>query len=203
MRMKKIVILFLTVISLQIFGANYKVTGNKLTQKELKTNNLGIEKEIKRFFTEDYPKIMKEELSKEETEYKELKKTYLSFMDKYLSELEYKINEINYISDKKANVIVEAKGIDFESLNIEKLLDEKNADNKLMEKLFSKLNEKEIEEILRLDGKKSEEIIIKKFMPYLTEVILEEIDEVKTYRTDRIEFRLDKINGKWEITSEN
>ena len=72
-----------------------------------------------------------------------------------------------------------------------------------MEKLFSKLNEKEIEEILRLDEKKSEEIIIKKFMPYLTEVILEEIDEVKTYRTDRIEFRLDKINGKWEITSEN
>ena len=88
MRMKKIVVLFLTVISLQIFGANYKVTGNKLIQKEKKANNLGIEKEIKRFFTEDYPKIMKEELSKEETEYKELKKTYLNFMDKYLSELE-------------------------------------------------------------------------------------------------------------------
>jgi len=68
MRMKKIVILFLTVISLQIFGANYKVTGNKLTQKELKTNNLGIEKEIKRFFTEDYPKIMKDELAKEKIE---------------------------------------------------------------------------------------------------------------------------------------
>ena len=45
--MKKIVVLFLTIISLQIFGANYKVTGNMLTQKELKTNNLGIEKEIK------------------------------------------------------------------------------------------------------------------------------------------------------------
>ena len=203
MRMKKIVVLFLTVISLQIFGANYKVTGNKLIQKEKKANNLGIEKEIKRFFTEDYPKIMKEELSKEETEYKELKKTYLNFMDKYLSELEYKINEINYISDKKANVIVEAKSIDFESLNIEKLLDEKNVDNKLIEKLFSKLDEKDIEEMNQLDEKKSEEIITKKFMPYLTEVILEGIDEVKTYRTDRIEFRLDKINGKWEIKSEN
>ena len=203
MRMKKIVILFLTVISLQIFGANYKVTGNKLTQKELKINNSGIEKEIKRFFTEEYLKIMKDELAKEETEYKELKKTYLSFMDKYLSELEYKINEINYISDKKANVIVEAKSIDFESLNIEKLLDEKNVDNKLIEKLFSKLDEKDIEEMNQLDEKKSEEIIIKKFMPYLTEVILEGIDEVKTYRTDRIEFRLDKINGKWEIKSEN
>ena len=203
MRMKKIVILFLTVISLQIFGANYKVTGNKLTQKELKINNSGIEKEIKRFFTEEYLKIMKDELAKEETEYKELKKTYLNFMDKYLSELEYKINEINYTSDKKANVIVEAKSIDFESLNIEKLLDEKNVDNKLIEKLFSKLDEKDIEEMNQLDEKKSEEIIIKKFMPYLTEVILEGIDEVKTYRTDRIEFRLDKINGKWEIKSEN
>ena len=201
--MKKIVVLFLTIISLQIFGANYKVTGNKLTQKELKINNSGIEKEIKRFFTEEYLKIMKDELAKEETEYKDLKKTYLSFMDKYLSELEYKINEINYISDKKANVIVEAKGIDFESLNIEKLLDEKNTDNKLMEKLFSKLNEKEIEEIFRLDEKKSEEIIIKKFMPYLTEVILEGIDEVKTYRVDKIELELDKINGKWEIKAEN
>ena len=72
-----------------------------------------------------------------------------------------------------------------------------------MEKLFSKLNEKEIEEILRLDEKKSEEIIIKKFMPYLTEVILEGIDEVKTYRVDKIEFELDKINGKWEIKAEN
>ena len=201
--MKKIIILFLIIISLQIFGANYKVTGNKLTQKELKANNLGIEKEIKRFFTEEYPKIMKEELLKEETEYKELKKTYLSFMDKYLSELEYKINEINYISDKKANVIVEAKVIDFESLNIEKLLDEKNVDNKLIEKLFSKLDEKDIEEMNQLDEKKSEEIIIKKFMPYLTEVILEGIDEVKTYRTDKVEFDLNKVNGKWEIASEN
>ena len=51
--------------------------------------------------------------------------------------------------------------------------------------------------------KEAEEIVIKKFLPHLIEVILEEIDEVKTYRTDRIEFRLDKINGKWEITSEN
>ena len=201
--MKKIVVLFLTIISLQIFGANYKVTGNKLTQKELKTNNLGIEKEIKRFFTEDYPKIMKEELSKEETEYKDLKKTYLSFMDKYLSELEYKINEINYISDKKANVIVEAKGIDFESLNIEKLLDEKNVDNKLIEKLFSKLDEKDIEEMNQLDEKEAEEIIVKKFLPYLTEVILEEMDKAKIYRIDKVEFDLNKVNGKWEIASEN
>ena len=201
--MKKIVILFLIVISLQIFGANYKVTGNKLTQKELKTNNSGIEKEIKRFFTEEYLKIMKDELAKEKIENKEMQEIYFRFMNKYLSNLEYKIDEINYISDKKANVIVEAKGIDFESLNIEKLLDEKNTDNKLMEKLFSKLNEKEIEEILRLDEKKSEEIIIKKFMPYLTEVILEGIDEVKTYRVDKIEFELDKINGKWEIKAEN
>ena len=201
--MKKIIILFLIIISLQIFGANYKVTGNKLTQKELKANNLGIEKEIKRFFTEEYPKIMKEELLKEETEYKELKKTYLSFMDKYLSELEYKINEINYISDKKANVIVEAKVIDFESLNIEKLLDEKNVDNKLIEKLFSKLDEKDIEEMNQLDEKEAEEIVIKKFLPYLTEVILEEMDKVKIYRTDKVEFDLNKVNGKWEIASEN
>ena len=153
--------------------------------------------------TEEYLKIMKDELAKEKIENKEMQEIYFRFMNKYLSNLEYKIDEINYISDKKANVIVEAKGIDFESLNIEKLLDEKNTDNKLMEKLFSKLNEKEIEEILRLDEKKSEEIIIKKFMPYLTEVILEGIDEVKTYRVDKIEFELDKINGKWEIKAEN
>ena len=70
--MKKIVVLFLTVISLQIFGANYKVTGNKLTQKELKTNNSEIEKEIKRFFTEEYLKIMKDELAKEKIENKEM-----------------------------------------------------------------------------------------------------------------------------------
>ena len=201
--MKKIVVLFLTVMSLQIFGANYKVTGNKLTQKELKINNSGIEKEIKRFFTEEYPKIMKNEFLKEETEYKELKKTSLSFMDKYLSKLEYKINEINYISDKKANVIVELKDINFESLDVERLLDEKNVDNKLIEKLFSKLDEKDIEERNQLDEKEAEEIVVKKFLPYLTEVILEEMDKVKIYRTDKVEFDLNKVNGKWEITSEN
>ena len=54
--MKKIIILFLTVMSLQIFGANYKVIGNKLTQKELKTNNSEIEKEIKRFFIRNWKK---------------------------------------------------------------------------------------------------------------------------------------------------
>ena len=203
MRMKKIVVLFLTVISLQIFGANYKVTGNKLIQKEKKANNLGIEKEIKRFFTEDYPKIMKEELSKEETEYKELKKTYLNFMDKYLSELEYKINEINYLSNKKANVTVELKGIDFENLDVEKILDEKNVDNKLIKELFSNLNEEEMAEIFQMDETEAEETIIKKFLPHLMEVVLEEIDRVKTYRVDKIELELDKINGKWEITAEN
>ena len=201
--MKKIVVLFLTVISLQIFGANYKVTGNKLTQKELKINNSGIEKEIKRFFTEEYPKIMKNEFLKEETEYKELKKTSLSFMDKYLSKLEYKINEINYLSDKKANVITELKGIDFERLDVEKILDEKNVDNKLIKELFSNLNEEEMAEIFQMDETEAEEIVIKKFLPHLIEVILEEIDRVKTYRVDKIELELDKINGKWEITEEN
>ena len=201
--MKKIVVLFLTVISLQIFGANYKVTGNKLTQKELKINNSGIEKEIKRFFTEEYPKIMKNEFLKEETEYKELKKTSLSFMDKYLSKLEYKINEINYLSDKKANVITELKGIDFERLDVEKILDEKNVDNKLIKELFSNLNKEEMVEIFQMDETEAEEIVIKKFLPHLIEVILEEIDRVKTYRVDKIELELDKINGKWEITEEN
>ena len=201
--MKKIVVLFLTVISLQIFGANYKVTGNKLTQKELKTNNSGIEKEIKRFFTEDYIEVFKNELAKRTDGYEELEKAYSSFGDKYISEMEYKINEINYLSDKKANVIVELKDINFESLDVERLLDEKNVDNKLIEKLFSKLDEKDIEEMNQLDEKEAEEIVIKNFLPYLTEVILEEMDKAKTYRTDETEFELKKINGKWEITEEN
>ena len=201
--MKKIVVLFLTVISLQIFGENYKVTGNKLTQKELKTNNSGIEKEIKRFFTEEYLKIMKDELAKEKIENKEMQEIYFRFMNKYLSNLEYKIDEINYISDKKANVIVELKDINFESLDVERLLDEKNVDNKLIEKLFSKLDEKDIEEMNQLDEKEAEEIVVKKFLPYLTEVILEEMDKVKIYRTDKVEFDLNKVNGKWEITEEN
>ena len=201
--MKKIVILFLTVMSLQIFGANYKVTGNNLTQKELKTNNSEIEKEIKRFFTEEYLKIMKDELAKEKIENKEMQEVYFRFMNKYLSNLEYKIDEMNYISDKKANVIVELKDINFESLDVERLLDEKNVDNKLIEKLFSKLDEKDIEEMNQLDEKEAEEIVIKKFLPYLTEVILEEMDKVKIYRIDKVEFDLNKVNRKWEITSEN
>ena len=201
--MKKIVVLFLTVISLQTFGANYKVTGNKLTQKELKTNNSEIEKEIKRFFTEDYLKIMKDELAKEKIENKEMQEIYFRFMNKYLSNLEYKIDEINYISDKKANVILEVKSIDFESLDVEKILDEKNIHNKLMKEFILNLNEKELEEVFQMDEKEEEEILMKKFLPSLMEVILEEMDKAKTYRTDETEFELKKINGKWEITEEN
>ena len=117
--------------------------------------------------------------------------------------MEYKINEINYLSDKKANVITELKGIYFESLDVEKILDEKNVDNKLIKELFSNLNEEEMEEIFQMDETEAEEIVIKKFLPHLIEVILEEIDRVKTYRVDKIELELDKINGKWEITAEN
>ena len=201
--MKKIVVLFLTIISLQIFGANYKVTGNKLSQKELKTNNSGIEKEIKRFFTEEYLKIMKDELAKEKIENKEIQEIYFRFMNKYLSNLEYKIDEINYISDKKANVILEVKSIDFESLDVEKILDEKNIHNKLIKEFILNLNEKELEEIFQMDEKEEEEILMKKFLPSLMEVILEEMDKAKTYRTDETEFELKKINGKWEITEEN
>ena len=58
-------------------------------------------------------------------------------------------------------------------------------------------------EIFQMDETEAEEIVIKKFLPHLIEVILEEIDRVKTYRVDKIEFELDKINGKWEITAEN
>ena len=201
--MKKIIILFLTVMSLQIFGANYKVTGNNLTQKELKTNNSEIEKEIKRFFTEDYIEVFKDELEKRTGGYEELEKAYSSLGDKYISEMEYKINEINYLSDKKANVITELKGIDFERLDVGKILDEKNVDNKLIKELFSNLNEEEMAEIFQMDETEAEEIVIKKFLPHLIEVILEEIDRVKTYRVDKIELELDKINGKWEITAEN
>ena len=201
--MKKIIILFLTVMSLQIFGANYRVTGNKLTQKELKTNNSEIEKEIKRSFTEDYIEVFKDELAKRTGGYEELEKAYSSLGDKYISEMEYKINEINYLSDKKANVITELKGIDFERLDVEKILDEKNVDNKLIKELFSNLNEEEMAEIFQMDETKAGEIVIKKFLPHLIEVILEEIDRVKTYRVDKIELELDKINGKWEITAEN
>ena len=201
--MKKIVVLFLTIISLQIFGATYKVTGNKLTQKELKINNSGIEKEIKRFFTEEYLKIMKDELAKEKIENKEMQEIYFRFMNKYLSNLEYKIDEINYISDKKANVILEVKSIDFESLDVEKILDEKNIHNKLMKEFILNLNEKELEEVFQMDEKEEEEILMKKFLPSLMEVILEEMDKAKTYRTDETEFELKKINGKWEITEEN
>jgi len=117
--------------------------------------------------------------------------------------MEYKINEINYLSDKKANVITELKGIDFENLDVEKILDEKNVDNKLIKELFSNLNEEEMAEIFQMDETEAEEIVIKKFLPHLMEVVLEEIDRVKTYRVDKIEFELDKINGKWEITAEN
>lgn len=201
--MKKIIILFLTVMSLQIFGANYKVTGNNLTQKELKTNNSEIEKEIKRFFTEDYSEIFKNELAKRAGGYEELEKAYSIFGNKYLSEIEYKINEINYLSNKKANVTVELKGIDFENFDVEKILDEKNVDNKLIKELFSNLNEEEMAEIFQMDETEAEETIIKKFLPHLMEVVLEEIDRVKTYRVDKIELELDKINGKWEITAEN
>jgi len=169
--MKKIIILFLTVMSLQIFGANYRV--------------------------------FKDELAKRTGGYEELEKAYSSLGDKYISEMEYKINEINYLSDKKANVITELKGIDFERLDVEKILDEKNVDNKLIKELFSNLNEEEMAEIFQMDETKAGEIVIKKFLPHLIEVILEEIDRVKTYRVDKIEFELDKINGKWEITAEN
>ena len=117
--------------------------------------------------------------------------------------MEYKINEINYLSDKKANVITELKGIDFENFDVEKILDEKNVDNKLIKELFSNLNEEEMEEIFQMDETEAEETIIKKFLPHLMEVVLEEIDRVKTYRVDKIELELDKINGKWEITAEN
>ncbi|MBF1333324.1 MAG: hypothetical protein HXM49_03995 [Leptotrichia sp.] len=117
--------------------------------------------------------------------------------------MEYKINEINYLSDKKANVITELKGIDFERLDVEKILDEKNVDNKLIKELFSNLSKEEMVEIFQMDETEAEEIVIKKFLPHLIEVILEEIDRVKTYRVDKIELELDKINGKWEITKEN
>ena len=135
--------------------------------------------------------------------HEELEKAYSIFGNKYLSEIEYKINEINYLSNKKANVTVELKGIDFESLDVEKILDEKNVDNKLIKELFSNLNEEEMEEIFQMDEIEAEETIIKKFLPHLMEVVLEEIDRVKTYRVDKIELELDKINGKWEITAEN
>jgi len=82
-----------------------------------------------------------------------MQEIYFRFMNKYLSNLEYKIDEINYISDKKANVILEVKSIDFESLDVEKILDEKNIHNKLIKEFILNLNEKELEEVFQMDEK--------------------------------------------------
>ena len=40
--MKKIIILFLTVMSLQIFGANYRVTGKKFSRMSLQKGQEGM-----------------------------------------------------------------------------------------------------------------------------------------------------------------
>ena len=108
--MKKIGVLFLIVMSLQVFGEQYrtlKEANANITLSEIGSSNGKIERAIKKGYSqENFLKILEKEMSSEET-YNKDSIEKMSLIGMTLATIKYakvNIEQIKYLSDNQAEV---------------------------------------------------------------------------------------------------
>ncbi len=200
--MKKILSIVLLVMSLQVFGANYKVTKApevKMTQREMESNGIEIERAYKEAISGDrIKKAMEDEIKKQglgnmSNEEVMFIATLGSLVVSATENIKTEIKEINYTSPDKAVLTVEVKTPKME------LIDEKNLEKKLDAELTRKLGYsfKNIEN-KNFTGKEMEKFINVGIPAYIT-VLNEEISKIREFETTVEKIEIEKINNKWQM----
>ena len=201
MRMKKMLMLFLLTASLG-FSANYKVEVKpnvKIQQSEIEKNNLEIEK----VFLENIKRDTLEGIKEVDNQIAEQKdelgaRFFGEILKEYMRNMEYRIKEINYNSNSRADLKFVLKA---PKLNFNSLLGAE--DQEKINKTFEQKTGKSIKYLSNVSG----EDFQKKWMPTLIDIIsktvLDKIKDIKEFDEKEGTVEATKINGKWNIIMNN
>ena len=194
--MKKILGLFLIMTSLS-FSSNYTVTVSpnvKIEKSIIERNNTEIEREFE-INTEANRAVGIKSINEEiEKQKKNLGiRIFGEILKAYVLKIEFNIKKIEYISDKKATVIVTMKSPDLgNNLGFDEKLQEK------INKLFVERTGKTEEYLATVPEKE----FIEKWLPILSEIITEIVTEnINNWKKieEEIIFGVEKQNKKWNF----
>ena len=192
--MKKLLVIMLFALSLQIFGQGYQVTKGKnvtLSAEQIEVENKKIEKtvneDIKKFIKEIMPSIGQNEMKKiKDEEEKKAEESimngFFSFFSELSDGLKFDIKNIKYISNTKAFVTYEVTAPD-----VDKILNKKEIENKCLKKYGKELSDSEA---------------LKVVMEISKEMLKEGMKNPKNYTTEKVTVQLNKVGNEWKFKDE-
>ena len=215
MKIKKLVITLLVILSLQMFGfeskldynvtrsENYKISEQKMKKESLEVKK-GFEadndkfrnkaKEVTKKFIEDM--MAKEFQNKNETfATQAMKQMVVNMIEKGIEYQKSKIEEIRFFNDEEVQITQKVKVFDNSKGNIAKLQNE----YELLKLVAQKLQYKDIQDMTSQMEKMEKKEAFSKFMNGISGVIEDEFKKEENYTEMTTTVNMNKVNNTWHI----
>ena len=215
MKIKKLVITLLVILSLQMFGfeskldynvtrsENYKISEQKMKKESLEVKK-GFEadndkfrnkvKEVTKKFIEDM--MAREFQNKNETfATQAMKQMVVNMIEKGIEYQKSKIEEIRFFNDEEVQITQKVKVFDNSKGNIAKLQNE----YALLKLVAQKLQYKDIQDMTSQMEKMGKKEAFSKFMNGISGVIEDEFKKEENYTEMTTTVNMNKVNNTWHI----
>ena len=215
MKIKKLVITILVLLTVQMCGPepklDYNVTKSesyKISEKKMKKNSLEVKKgfeadndkfrnkakEVTKKFIEDM--MAKEFQNKNETfATQAMKQMVVNMIEKGIEYQKSKIEEIRFFNDEEVQITQKVKVFDNSKGNIAKLQNE----YELLKLVAQKLQYKDIQDMTSQMEKMGKKEAFSKFMNGISGVIEDEFKKEENYTEMTTTVNMNKVNNTWHI----
>ena len=215
MKIKKLVMTVLVLLSVQMCGPepklDYNVTKSesyKISEKKMKKNSLEVKKgfeadndkfrnkakEVTKKFIEDM--MAKEFQNKNETfATQTMKQMVVNMIEKGIEYQKSKIEEIRFFNDEEVQITQKVKVFDNSKGNIAKLQNE----YELLKLVAQKLQYKDIQDMTSQMEKMDKKEAFSKFMNGISGVIEDEFKKEENYTEMTTTVNMNKVNNTWHI----
>jgi hypothetical protein len=215
MKIKKLLMTVLVLLSVQMCGSepklDYNVTKSesyKISEKKMKKNSLEVKKgfeadndkfrnkakEVTKKFIEDM--MAKEFQNKNETfATQAMKQMVVNMIEKGIEYQKSKIEEIRFFNDEEVQITQKVKVFDNSKGNIAKLQNE----YELLKLVAQKLQYKDIQDMTSQMEKMGKKEAFSKFMNGISGVIEDEFKKEENYTEMTTTVNMNKVNNTWHI----
>ena len=215
MKIKKLLMMVLVLLSVQMCGPepklDYNVTKSesyKISEKKMKKNSLEVKKgfeadndkfrnkakEVTKKFIEDM--MAKEFQNKNETfATQAMKQMVVNMIEKGIEYQKSKIEEIRFFNDEEVQITQKVKVFDNSKGNIAKLQNE----YELLKLVAQKLQYKDIQDMSSQMEKMGKKEAFSKFMNGISGVIEDEFKKEENYTEMTTTVNMNKVNNTWHI----
>ena len=215
MKIKKLLMMVLVLLSVQMCGPepklDYNVTKSesyKISEKKMKKNSLEVKKgfeadnnkfknrakEVTKKFIEDM--MAKEFQNKNETfATQAMKQMVVNMIEKGIEYQKSKIEEIRFFNDEEVQITQKVKVFDNSKGNIAKLQNE----YELLKLVAQKLQYKDIQDMSSQMEKMDKKEAFSKFMNGISGVIEDEFKKEENYTEMTTTVNMNKVNNTWHI----